>query len=205
MALIKTIEQKMKLAFSVVLITCIACIIMVCVVCVFAFKSVESSRQSIYVLDHDVPILAKQTNMLDNRPAEYKADVELFHSIFFSLTPDNAYIQSQMKKAMFLVDESGVAQYNNLKEAGFFNSILSSSAVITLTTDSIQLDVANKHFMYYGKQRIERASDILTRSLITEGYLRDIPRSDNNPHGVLITKWKTIENKNLENNEKTNL
>jgi hypothetical protein len=40
------------------------------------------------------------------------------------------------------------------------------------------------------------------RSLITEGYLKDIPRSENNPHGLLITGWKTLENKDLENVQK---
>jgi conjugative transposon TraK protein len=203
--LFKKIEDKIKLAFSLVVVVTIGNIIICSLVLVWSYKNVESSRKSLYVLDHDVPILAKQTDMMDNRPAEYKADVELFHSIFFNLTPDNKFIEYQMKKAMFLVDESGVAQYNNLKEAGFYNSILSSSAVITLQTDSIKLDQGNSHFMYWGKQRIERASEILTRSMITEGYLKDIPRSDNNPHGVLITKWKTIENKDLESNEKTNL
>lgn len=203
--LFKKIEDKIKLAFSLVVVVCIANILICSLVLVWAYKTVDNSRKSLYVLDHDVPILAKQTDMMDNRPAEYKADVELFHSIFFNLTPDNTFIEYQMKKAMFLVDESGVAQYNNLKEAGFYNSILSSSAVLTLQTDSIKLDQGNSHFVYYGKQRIERASEILTRSMITEGYLKDIPRSDNNPHGVLITKWKTIENKDLESNEKTNL
>jgi len=101
-----------------------------------------------------------------------------------------------MKKAMYLADESGVLQYNNLKEKGYFNSILSSSSVLTLQTDSIALGPNNK-FTYYGKQQIERRSATITRSLITQGYLKDIPRSENNSHGVLITNWKTLENKDL--------
>ncbi len=110
-----------------------------------------------------------------------------------------------MKKAMYLVDESGASQYNDLKENGYFNSILSSSSVLTLQTDSIALDLARKYFRYYGKLRIERRSATVVRSLVTEGYLRDIPRSENNPHGVLITGWKTLENKDLEYVQKNNL
>ena len=140
-----------------------------------------------------------------NRPAEYRADVELFHSLFFSLTPDDNYIEYQMKKAMYLVDESGMQQYNDLKENGFFNSILSSSSVLTLQTDSIALDMPRKYFRYYGKLKIDRRSSTVVRSLITEGYLKDIPRSDNNPHGVLITNWKTLENKDLKDVEKNSL
>jgi conjugative transposon TraK protein len=103
---------------------------------------------------------------------------------------------------MYLVDESGVEQYNDLKEKGYFNSILSSSSVLTLQTDSVVLDMQGKHFHYYGKLKIDRRSSVVVRSLITEGYLKDIPRSENNPHGVLITQWKTIENKDLSNAEK---
>lgn len=202
---IKKIEDKVRLVRAVMIVHAIAWVFIVGTVCFFNYKVGQNDRKSIYVLAHDVPILARQTNIQDNRPAEYQADVELFHTLFFNLTPDNTFIQYQMKKAMFLVDESGVAQYNNLKESGFFNNILSSSAVITLQKDSIKIDMDTKHFTFYGKQRIERRSDILVRSLVTEGTLVDIPiRSDNNPHGVLITKWKTIENKDLVNNEKSN-
>ena len=106
---------------------------------------------------------------------------------------------------MYLIDESGAAQYNNLKEKGYFNSILSSSAVLTIRTDSIYVDEAKKYFRYYGTQKIDRRSSTITRSLITEGYLNDLKkRSDNNPHAVLITRWKTLENKDLENVQKNN-
>lgn len=108
-----------------------------------------------------------------------------------------------MKRAMYLVDESGALQYNNLKEKGFFNSILSSSAVLTIQTDSVVIDEARKYFRYYGRQKIDRRSSTIIRSLVTEGYLKDLEtRSDNNPHAVLITRWKTLENKDLENVQK---
>ncbi|MCY1549491.1 hypothetical protein D9M68_856600 [compost metagenome] len=104
---------------------------------------------------------------------------------------------------MYLVDESGALQYNNLKEKGFFNSILSSSAVLTLQTDSIFIDETRRYFRYYGRQKIDRRSSTIIRSLVTEGYLKDLEiRSDNNPHAVLITRWKTLENKDLENVQK---
>ena len=194
--IIQNIESKIKLATVISLGSLIAAIAISVTVSFFAYKQVSNARQSIYILDNDIPILAKQTNMQMNRPAEYRAAVDLFHSLFFSLTPDDRHIEYQMKKAMYLADETGVLQYNNLKEKGYFNSILSSSSVLTLQTDSIVLEPNNK-FVYFGKQRIERRSATITRSLITEGYLMDIPRSDDNSHGVLITNWKTLENKDL--------
>ncbi|MEY2916394.1 MAG: conjugative transposon protein TraK, partial [Bacteroidota bacterium] len=59
-----------------------------------------------------------------------------------------------------------------------------------------------KKWIYMGKEKIERPSMITIRSLITEGYLQDVPRTINNPHGVLITNWKTIENKDISNEQK---
>lgn len=194
--IIRNIESKIKLATYLSLGSFLTSIVISVAVSAFAYKQVSNARQSIYILDNDIPILARQTEMQMNRPAEYKAAVDLFHTLFFSLTPDDKHIEYQMKKAMYLADESGVLQYNNLKEKGFFNSILSSSSVLTLQTDSISID-RNNRFIYYGKQTIDRRSATVTRSLITEGFLKDIPRSVNNSHGVLITDWKTLENKDL--------
>ncbi|HYQ56292.1 MAG TPA: conjugative transposon protein TraK [Draconibacterium sp.] len=202
--IIKNIEQKVKLAKLLSIISFAFSFAIVILMMMFLTKQLSESRKSIYILDKDIPILAKQTDESVNRPVEYKAHVNVFHSLFFTLTPDNKYIEYQMKKAMYLIDESGIQQYNNLKEKGLFNQILSSSAVLTIQTDSIFLDVPSKFFRYYGKQRIERKSSIVVRSLITEGYLKDVPRSQNNPHGVLIERWKTLENKDLKNEAKNN-
>jgi conjugative transposon TraK protein len=194
--IIKSIESKIRLATFLSIGSFITSIVICLTVSAYAYRQVSDARKSIYILDNDIPILAKQTNMQLNRPAEYKAAVDMFHSLFFSLTPDDKHIEYQMNKAMYLADESGVLQYNNLKEKGYFNSILSSSSVLTLQTDSITID-QNNRFIYYGKQKIDRRSATITRSLITEGLLMDIPRSENNSHGVLITNWKTLENKDL--------
>lgn len=195
--IIQNIESKIRLATVISLGSLFSSIIICGFVSAYAYQQVANARQSIYILDNDIPILAKQTNMKLNRPAEYKAAVDLFHSLFFNLTPDDKHIEYQMKRAMYFVDETGVGQYNNLKEKGYFNSILSSSSVLSIQTDSIILD--QNRFRYYGKQKIDRRSATITRSIITEGELIDIPRSENNSHGVLITNWKTIENKDLSN------
>ncbi|WPU99104.1 conjugative transposon protein TraK [Mucilaginibacter sp. cycad4] len=200
--IIKNIEAKVRLATFIAAGSFLAALVIVAMNSLYAYKLVSNAQKTIYILDNNVPILARQTDMQMNRPAEYRAHVDLFHSLFFSLTPDDNYMEYQMKKAMYLVDESGMRQYNDLKENGFFNSILSSSSVLTLQTDSITLDMPKHYFRFYGRLKIDRRSSTVVRSLITEGYLKDIPRSNNNPHGVLITNWKTLENKDLQNVEK---
>ncbi|TDS06592.1 conjugative transposon protein TraK [Sphingobacterium paludis] len=205
--IIKNIESRVRLATFIAGGSLVASLLISMIVSFFAYRQVVSARQSIYIMDSgNVPMRASQTDVQMNRAAEYRSHIGRFHSLFFSLTPDDKFIEYQMKQAMYLIDESGALQYNNLKEKGFFNSILSSSAVLTIHTDSIVLDLPTRYFRFYGTQKIDRRSSTITRSLVTEGYLSDLEiRSENNPHAVLITKWKTLENKDLQNVQKNTL
>ncbi len=201
--IIKNIEDKIRLSTMVSIGSMITAIIIVCIAFYTANSQINNARKSIYILAGNTPLQATQTDMAVNRPVEYKAAVDLFHSLFFSITPDDKHIEYQMKKAMYLIDETGLNQYNNLKEKGYFNTILSSSSVLSIQTDSVVMN--KQQFTFYGRQTIERRSRVTKRSLITTGYVRDIPRSENNSHGVLITNWKTLENKDLEIIEKRTL
>lgn len=201
MAFIKNIESKMKITLWVAIAAMVTSVVISTIAFSYAYKIVADERQHIYVLDKNIAMGAVSKNVADNRQAEYRADVELFHQLFFTIPPDDKFIEAQLGKAMYLVDASGMAQYNTLKEKGYFTNLVATSSISTCTVDSLKLD-EDGHFTYYGKQRIQRPSMISIRSLITEGWLIDQPRTDNNPHGVLITNWKTLENKDLENEAK---
>ena len=135
---------------------------------------------------------------------EAKAHIEAFHHYFFTLAPDDKYIKYTMNKAMYLVDETGLAQYNTLKEKGFYNNIMGTSAVFSIFCDSIKFNKEKMEFTYYGRQRIERRTNILTRELVTAGQLKRVPRTDNNPHGLLIVNWRTLLNKDIDQKTKVN-
>lgn len=195
--IIKTIENKIKLATMVAIGSLIASVLIVIAVLTFSFLTSQAERKNIYVLNHDVPIEATRTDVAVNFDIEAKAHIDQFHTLFFTLPADDKYIERTISKAMYLADESALRQYNTLKENGFYNSILSSSANISILTDSIIIDYEKMAFLYYGVQRIERPSSVLKRQLITSGNLQQTPRSDNNPHGILITNWKTEQNVDL--------
>src|ERR1700760_367782 len=97
--LIKNIEAKIRLATFIAGGSFLASVIITCITSTYAYKQVTASRKNVYILDNNVPILAKQTDVEMNRPAEYRAHVDLFHSLFFSLAPDDKYIEYQLKKA----------------------------------------------------------------------------------------------------------
>lgn len=203
MAVLKNVENKIKLVMIVSSLFLVGCVIVSLGSIIIAKGMVDEAHKKVYVLDGTVPILVKQTTQEETFDVEAKSDIEMFHQFFFTLAPDDKYIQYTMKKAMYLVDETGLAQYNTLKEKGFYSNILGTSAVISMFCDSIKFNKENMEFTYYGRQRIERRSNILTRELVTAGQLKRVPRTDNNPHGLLITNWRTLLNKDIEQKTKS--
>lgn len=200
---IKNIEQKIKLTFFTSLAVFIISAILVVFTIIWAFNKISEERQNIYVLDNGVPMLVNRTNQIANRDVEYQSHIDIYHHLFFTLPPDDDFIKSNLSKAMYLIDETGLKQYNNLKEKSFYNQIISSSSVLSVKTDSVKVS-PDLSFTYYGTQRIDRKTSIIKRTLITSGYLKDVPRTVNNPHGLLITDWKTIKNTDISYENKKN-
>ena len=199
---IKNLESKIKLVIIVCAMVVLGCAVISVSSMVIARGMVDDAHKKIYVLDGNVPILVQRTTMDETLDVEARNHVELFHYYFFTLAPDDKYIKYTLDKAMYLVDETGLAQYNALKEKGFYNNIMGTSAVFSIFCDSINLDMEKMQFTYYGRQRIERRTNILMRQLVTAGELKRVPRSENNPHGLLITNWRTLLNKDLEQKKK---
>ena len=199
---IKNLENKIKLVSIICMSVIVGCVIISVSSIMSATSMVMDAQKKIYVLDGNVPILVNRTTMEETLDVEARSHVEMFHHFFFTLAPDDKYIKYTMEKAMYLVDESGLAQYNTLKEKGFYSNIMGSSAVFSIFCDSIHMDMDRMEFTYYGRQRIERRSNILMRELVTMGTLKRVPRTDNNPHGLLITNWRTMLNKDIEQKNK---
>ena len=201
--LVKNIEQKIKINKSVSIAAILFAVFIVVAGFVMAYKIVQDSRRSLYVIDNGVPILVKQTDELLNRPVEYRSQIELFHRLFFTLAPDDQYIKENVEKSLYLIDDTGKKEYTNLREKGFYNQIISGNSLVTVREDSVKLDLPNKKFIYYGTQMINRKTSLIVRTLITEGNFEDIIRSPNNPHGVLLKNWRILDNTELSNKSKS--
>ncbi len=164
-----------------------------------SYSLVNEQQQRIYILANGKALEAYSADRKDNIPVEAKDHVKTFHRYFFTLDPDDQVIEENLTRALYLADRSAKKQYDNLKENGYYSNIISGNVSQQIEMDSVHVDVnVYPHFFrYYGRQKIIRATTTVTRSLVTEGYLRNVSRSDNNPHGFLIEKWETIENKDL--------
>ena len=202
MSVIKNLENRIKLVLIVSCLFMLGCIVISLGSLFVARGMVDDAHQKVYVLDGPVPVLVNRSTMEETLDVEAKSHIEMFHYYFFSLAPDEKYIDYTIGKAMYLIDESGLAQYNALKESGFYSRLMGTSTIFSIYCDSIQFDKEKMSFTYYGRQRIERKSTITMRHLITSGSLKRVPRTENNPHGLLIINWRTIRNQDLEIREK---
>ena len=197
--LIQSLEQKTRLALMTVLLTIVGNVVICGFLIAYGAKLISEERKQVYVLDGSIPFLAQRTKEEANFVMEAKADIQLFHQYFFNLAPDDDYIKWMLGKALYMADGSALKQKQGMDESGFFNDVVSSSATCTIICDSIKLDEKTRKFTYYGTQTIRRPSRTLRRTLITTGGLINAPRTENNPHGLLITNWRTLKNIDLEN------
>ncbi|WP_276502896.1 conjugative transposon protein TraK [Terrimonas pollutisoli] len=183
--------------FSVTFI--IGCIIISVFIAYKSYQLASETQQKIYILANGKALEAYSADRKDNIPVEAKDHVKMFHHYFFSLDPDDKVIQSNITKALYLADGSAKQQYDNLKENGYYSNLIAGNISQEMQADSIIINTESYpyYFRYKGQQKIIRPTTIVIRSLITEGYLRNVSRSDNNSHGFLIEKWRTLENKDI--------
>ncbi len=165
-----------------------------------SYQLVTSVQSKIYILANGKALEAYSSDRKDNIPVEAKDHVKTFHGYFFTLDPDEKVIQSNISKALYLADASAKRAYDNLKENGYYTNIISGNISQQIKADSIQVDINQYpyYFRCYATQSIIRTTSIVSRSLVTEGYLRNVSRSDNNPHGFLIERWTTIDNRDIK-------
>ncbi len=165
-----------------------------------SFSFAEAQRQKIYVLDEGKSLmLALSQDLSQNRPVEAREHVKRFHELFFTLSPDKSAIESNINRALFLVDKSAFKYYQDMQEKGYYNRIISGNINQIIQVDSVacNLDAYPYKTTVYAKQMIIRASNVTERSLVTRCDLRNSVRSDNNPHGFIMERFEIIENRDL--------
>lgn len=162
-------------------------------------QATATANSRVYILANGKALEALGMDRKDDIPVEAKDHIRTFHHYFFSLDPDDKVIQTNIGKALYLADGSVKRLYDNLREANYYGNVISGNMSQEISIDSVRLDVNQYpfYFVCYGTEKIIRATSIATRSLVTEGYLRNVARSDNNPHGFLIERFNTIENRDL--------
>lgn len=182
-------------AFSIVMV--LVCLLISGFSLVKSYQAIDEAQNRIYILANGKALEAVSAGRKDNITVEAKDHIKTFHQYFFTLDPDDKVIQTNISKALYLADGSAKAQYDNLKESGYYSNLISANISQEINVDSVDLNISTYPYFFrcYSTQRLIRATSTATRSLVTQGYLRNLSRSDNNPHGFLIERWETVSNR----------
>lgn len=196
--------RNLESSFRLVRGTCIAVILGAFFLCGYMFfaanQAVGRAQARIYILSGGKALEAVAGERKDNIPVEARDHIRNFHVLFFTLDPDEKVINDNLTRALYLADGSAKRMYENLKESGYYAGVISANISERVVVDSIRLDLASYpyYFRCFGQETIVRVTSIVTRDLVTEGYLRDVSRSDNNAHGFLIERWAIVDNRDLK-------
>lgn len=184
--------------FTIIIIS--GCLLLCGFVLYKSYQLSAITQSKVYVLVNGKALEAFAAERKDNIPVEAKDHVRMFHHYFFTLDPDDKVIDRHITKALYLADASAKRQYENLKENGYYSNIIAGNISQQISIDSVAINTNTYpyYFRCYATQQIIRTTSIVSRNLITEGYLRNVSRSDNNSHGFLIEKWSTIENRDIK-------
>lgn len=198
---IGNIQSSMRM-MRAVLITVIVSSAVFCSVVVWkSYEYAEEQRQKIYVLDEDRALtLALAQDVYQNRMAEARSHVRRFHQLFFTLAPSADAIEYNMEQASHLCDREALERYDNLKEKGFFQRMIAAGVSTEIRIDSVFVDdsVYPYSCRLYGMTSLIRSSSVTFRNLETECLLRNVTRSDDNPHGFIIERWNVLDNSDIK-------
>jgi len=165
-----------------------------------SFQMISRAQARIYLVANGKAIEAFAAERKENIPVEAKDHIKMFHHYFFSLDPDEKVINGNISKALYLADGSASSKYQDLKEQRYYAGIISANISQEVRMDSVHFNVNQYpyYFKYYGTEKIIRPTVIVTRRLVTEGYMRSVSRSDHNSHGFLIERWRVLDNRDLK-------
>jgi conjugative transposon TraK protein len=196
----KNIDTAFRHVRAFTMLVIVGCAVICCFALYKSFSLVSQMQAKIYILANGKALEAYASERKDNIPVEARDHVKTFHHLFFTLDPDEKAIQANITKALYLGDGTVKRAYDDLKENGYYAGLISGNVNQTITVDSVSVDIGEYPYRFrcHATQSIIRPTSITTRSLLTEGSLRNVGRSDNNPHGFLIERWNTIENRDLK-------
>ena len=145
--------------------------------------------------------LAQEHNM--NRPAEAKDHLRVFMRLLFDLEPDERQISKSIEQATYLGDRLSVVRlYTDLKEKGYYTRLMQGDVhqKVEVELEGIQIDMTQSPYPFKlkGKQLLVRSTSLTVRNLEVEGFLIDVARTDNNPHGFMVEKFQIINNQDIE-------
>jgi len=185
--------------FSMVFL--LACSLLTAAVIYLCFSQMRENGSRVFILSNGKLLSAVAAQRRQNLPVELRDHISTFHKLFFTLEPDEKAISAGIAQALYLADGSAKKAYDNLRESGYYNNLISANISQHIRVDSIRLEMDREPYRFacYATQELIRSSGRMQRRLVTQGEVRVLEsQTDNNPHGFLIQRWETLVNADVE-------
>ena len=201
LSITKDIEGNFKRLSLMTIVAVGGALFFALVVGVSALNYAEKQRQKIYVLDQGKSLLlALQTDAILSKDVEIRDHVTRFHELMFTLSPQKQTIQENLDRAFNLADRSAFEYSQDLAEKGYYARLVSANISQQMIVDSVKF--VSKSYPYqvrtYARQYVVRESTVSQYSFVSTCQLINAGRSDVNPHGLIIEKFKVIKNDLIE-------
>ncbi len=201
LSITKDIEGSFKRLSMMTIVAVGGALFFALVVGVSALNYAEKQRQKIYVLDQGKSLLlALQTDAILSKDVEIRDHVTRFHELMFTLSPQKQTIQENLDRPFNLADRSAFEYSQDLAEKGYYARLVSANISQQMIVDSVKF-VSNSYpyqVRTYARQYVVRESTVSQYSFVSTCQLINAGRSDVNPHGLIIEKFKVIKNDLIE-------
>lgn len=166
----------------------------------YGVHAAKDASKLVYVLRNGTAMPAVASTRDENLVVELRDHLRAFHRYFFDLDPDEKAIKASITSSFYLADSTANKLFKDEVEKGFINALVSGNVSQRVVLDSIWLDVRSEPYAFrcIGMQTLTRTTSITTRRIITRGHIRNVLRSDNNPHGFIIEGFEVEDNSEIK-------
>lgn len=197
----RDIEKSFSRMRTLSIVSVAASFVFALIVGVMAFNYSEQQRQKIYVLDQGKSLLlALQTDAILSKDIEIRDHVTRFHELMFTLSPQKQTISENLDRALNLADKSAYDYSQDLAEKGYYSRLVSANISQQMLVDSVVFQGSGYPYQVktYARQYVVRESTLSEYSFVSSCQLVNSSRSDVNPHGLMIEKFRVLENNLIE-------
>lgn len=193
------IETSFKRMKVITLAAVSACVCISLGAIFIASGMISDASDQIFVIDKGSAMMAARTPEDENRDLEAVDHITRFHELMFNLSPNAESIKRNLDRALVMSDRSAYEYWSDLSERGFYQRLVSANISQEVVIDSVKVDMLTYPYQAktYGRMFMLRESNITAYELETTCRLVDVERSQSNPHGLMIEKFRVTKNENI--------
>ena len=164
----------------------------VCIgVVLLSFRFVSRSRDTVYVVDKGSTLMATIAEGDVQRDLEVEDHIRRFHELMFNLAPSSESQKRNLEQALHMADRSAYDWWQDQSESGYYSRLVSANISQEIRIDSVRFSMQQYPYpaRLYGKVFLTRESNITAYDFVSECRLSDVPRSQSNPHGLMVERF----------------